>query len=72
MTQVGLTVEELVFGDMNGPLAYWGPVTASPTAALTATERALLAHLATRLTRDTDAAPTQTLTTLLTTPVTVA
>ncbi len=72
MTQVGLTVEELVFGDMNGPLAYWGPVTASPTAALTATERVLLATLAARLPRDTDAALTQSLTTLLTTPVAVA
>ena len=68
MTQAGLTVEELVFGDMNGPLAYWGPVTASPTAALTATERAVLAQLAARLTRDTDAALTRT----LTTPVAVA
>ncbi len=56
MTQAGLTVEQLVFGDMNGPLAYWGPVTASPTAALTATERALYATLAARLTRDADTA----------------
>ena len=72
MTEAGLTVAELVFGDMNGPLAYWGPVTASPTAALTATERALLAQLAARLPRDPDAALTQTLTTLRTTPVVVA
>ena len=72
MTEARLAVAELVFGDMNGPLAYWGPVTASPTAALTATERALLAKLAARLPRDTDAALTQTLTTLLTTPAAVA
>ena len=50
MTQAAVTVEQLVFGDMNGPLAYWGPVSASPTAAFTATERALLTKVAARRT----------------------
>ncbi len=72
MTQVVLTEEELEFGDMNGPIAYWGPVTASPTAGLTATERALLLKLAARLERGPAADLSETLTTLLTTPVAAA
>ena len=53
MTQTLLPSDELVFGDMNGPLVYWGPVTASPAATFTAAEKVLLRQLRARL------APTQ-------------
>ena len=49
MTQILLAPDALVVGDMNGPLAYWGPVTASPAATFTGAELALLQHLRTRL-----------------------
>lgn len=43
---------------MNGPLAYWGPVTASPAALLSPAEKDLLRQLRARLA----AAPTTELT----------
>jgi hypothetical protein len=50
-----MTIDESVFGDMNGPLAYWGPVTASPAARLSPTEKARL-----RQVRDRSTAPAST------------
>jgi hypothetical protein len=62
------TIDETVFGDMNGPLAYWGPVTASPAALLSPAEKDLLRQLRARLAAaSTDL--TDALTTLLTAPV---
>jgi hypothetical protein len=52
-----MTINESVFGDMNGPLAYWGPVTASPAALLSPTEKARL-----RQVRDRSTAPTSSAT----------
>ena len=49
MTQTLHAPDVLVVGDMNGPLAYWGPITASPAATFTGAELALLQHLRTRL-----------------------
>jgi hypothetical protein len=51
------TIDDSVFGDMNGPLAYWGPVTASPAALLSPTEQARLRQVRDRSTATTSTAP---------------
>jgi hypothetical protein len=51
-----MTIDDTVFGDMNGPLAYWGPVTASPTALLSPTEKARLRQVRDRATAPTSSA----------------
>jgi hypothetical protein len=57
MRQVAtITTDASVFGDMNGPLAYWGPVTASPAALLSPTEQALLRQVRARSTATTSSA----------------
>ena len=63
------TMDETVFGDMNGPLAYWGPVSASPGALLSPTEKDLLRQLRTRLATAPSPELTSALTTLLAVPV---
>ena len=72
MTQAVRTMDELLFGDMNGPIAYWGPVTASPTAGLTATERALLGTLRSQFVQGRTDGRTAALTWLLAAPAAVA
>ena len=67
-----LATDETVFGDMNGPLAYWGPVTASPTTMLSPAEKALLLKLRTRLQREPNGTLTRAVATLLDAPVAVA
>ena len=66
--QAGTTIDETVFGDMNGPLAYWGPVTASPAALLSPAEKDLLRRLRARLAAAPSPELTSALTTLLATP----
>ena len=66
------TTDETVFGDMNGPLVYWGPVTSSPAALLSPAEKALLLKLRTRLEREQSGTLTKAVATLLETPVAVA
>jgi hypothetical protein len=61
--------DESVFGDMNGPLAYWGPVTASPAALLSPAEKDLLRQLRARLAAAPATELTSALTTLLAAPV---
>jgi|RhiMetdeSRZDD1v2_1073273.scaffolds.fasta_scaffold738786_1 hypothetical protein len=47
---VTLVEDEIEFGDMNGPLAYWGPSTAlRPHPVLSIAEQALLLRLRDRL-----------------------
>ncbi len=72
MTQTLLASDELVIGDMNGPLAYWGPVTASPAATFTAAEKVLLRQLRARLAPSQAAALNDVVATLLTEPVVAA
>ena len=64
--------DEIVFGDMNGPIAYWGPVTASPAALLSPAEQSLLLKLRARLARERSDALTDAVTSLLTVPAAVA
>ncbi len=68
MTQTLLRTDEPVFGDMNGPLTYWGPVTASPAATFTAAEKVLLRQVRARLAPSQAAALTKVVATLLAEP----
>ena len=65
------TVDETVFGDMNGPVLYWGPATASPAALFSPAEKALLVRLRTRLAQDRAEMLADALTTLIDTPAAV-
>lgn len=70
--QAAATRGEMSFGDMNGPLTYWGPVTASPLALLSPAEKDLLRQLRARLQTAPSTDLTAALTTLLAAPVAVA
>ena len=65
------TVDETVFRDMNGPVLYWGPATASPAALFSPVEKALLVRLRARLAQDRAESLTDVLTTLIDAPATV-
>ena len=69
MTPTMPITDALPFGDMNGPLAYWGPVSASPGALLSPTEKDLLRQLRDRLAAAASTDLTDALTTLLAAPV---
>ena len=60
--------DETVFGDMHGPVLYWGPATASPVALLSPVEKALLVRLRARLAQERAESLTNALTTLIDAP----